>query len=287
LLSVCIVNWNTREDLRRCLASLPEGAGALPLEVFVVDNASTDGSPEMVAADFPQVRLIRNMENTGFAHANNQAIRECRGDYILLLNPDTLAHSDALAILVTTLEAHPAAGIAGPKLLNRDGSLQYSCRRFPTFTTGLFRNSVLGRLFPGNAQVQDYLMTYFDHMAQTTVDWVSGAALCIRRSTLEQIGLLDEDYFMYCEDVDWCYRAVRAGWNVLYCPEAVITHIIGRGSDQAVEAMVRAHHHSMGIYYRKHYASGTLWFLRWLPPLGIWLRLQMVLREKRRGFRGG
>lgn len=282
LLSISIVNWNTREDLRKSLQSLPAGAHNTPLEVFVVDNASTDGSAEMVEAEFPHVRVLRNSENRGFAHANNLALREATGDYLLLLNPDTIVHDGALDALVAGMEAHPEAGIGGAKLLNPDGSLQYSCRRFPTFATGVFRNSTLGRLFPGNAQVRDYLMTDFDHASIAEVDWVSGAALCIRRATLEEIGLLDEIFFMYCEDVDWCYRAGQAGWKVLYFPDAVITHVIGRSSDQAVEKMVRAHHHSMGLYFDKHFAKTIPALFRWVPKLGIWVRMHLVLREKRR-----
>ncbi len=282
LLSICIVNWNTRDDLRQCLQSLPGGAGELTLEVFVVDNASTDGSPAMVSSEFPQVTLLRNPNNSGFAHANNQALARCRGDYLLLLNSDTVVHPGALSAFVDAMEAQPEAGIGGAKLLNSDGSLQFSCRRFPTFTAGLLRNNPIGRLFPGNAKVQDYLMTDFDHNVAAEVDWVSGAALCMRRATLEQIGLLDETYFMYCEDVDWCYRAHQAGWKIYYFPEAVITHHIGRSSDKAVAAMVRAHHHSMGIFYRKHYAPTTPPLMRWVPLLGIWVRMQLVLLEKKR-----
>ncbi|HEY3415350.1 MAG TPA: glycosyltransferase family 2 protein [Armatimonadota bacterium] len=282
LLSISIVNWNTRDDLRRCLASLPGGAPATPLEIIVVDNGSRDGTAEMVTAEFPQVQVIRNTENVGFAHANNQAIRASQGDYVLLLNPDTVVHPAALDQFVAAMEAHPRAGIGGAHLLNGDGSLQYSCRRFPSFTAGLFRNSFLGRLFPKNAMVRDYLMTDFDHASIREVDWVSGAALCIRRATLEQIGPLDETFFMYFEDVDWCYRAHQTGWEVRYFPEPRITHLIGKSSDQAIAAMVRAHHHSMLLFYRKHYNPHTPWLLRWLPPLGIFLRMQLVLRDKRR-----
>lgn len=285
LLSICIVNWNTREDLRRCLNSLAAGAGTLGIEVFVVDNASSDGSPEMVETEYPHVRLIRNTANTGFAHANNQAIRQSTGDYVLLLNSDTIVNPGALATLVAGMEADPKVGIGGPKLLNPDGSLQYSCRHFPTFSAGIFRNSAFGRWFSRNKQVRDYLMTDFDHASTREVDWVSGAALCIRRATLEQIGLLDERYFMYCEDVDWCYTAGLAGWKVVYFPDAVIMHVIGRSSDLAVEKMVRAHHLSMRLFYWKHYAPKTFPLIRWIPPLGIRLRLQLVLLSKRREAR--
>ncbi len=257
----------------------------MPCEVFVVDNASDDGSAEMVSTEFPRTRVIRNATNLGFGSANNLAIRECRGDYVLLLNPDTIVQPRALELLVTGMEAHPQAGIGGAKLLNGDGSLQYSCRRFPTFAAGAFRNTVLGRLFGQNSQVRDYLMTDYDHAAIAEVDWVSGAALCIRRATLDQLGLLDEAFFMYCEDVDWCYRAHQTGWKVLYFPDAVITHLIGRSSDLAVECMVRAHHMSMGIFYQKHYAPATPLLLRWVPPLGIWVRMHTVLWAKRRDAR--
>lgn len=284
-LSIIIVNWNTREDLQRCLRSLPAALGDLAHEVFVVDNASCDGSPEMVERDFPRVILIRNPENTGFAHANNQAIPRAAGDYVLLLNSDTVAHSGSLATLVAAMDAEPRVGIAGAKLLNADGSLQYSCRRFPTFLAGLFRNSAFGRLFCRNRQVCDYLMTDFDHNSDAEVDWVSGAALCIRRETFTQIGPLDERYFMYCEDVDWCYTARLAGWLVKYYPAAQITHLIGRSSDLAVARMVRAHHHSMTLFYWKHYAAATPWLMRWVPPVGIWLRLHSVLWAKRREAR--
>lgn len=282
VLSIVIVNWNTRDDLRRCLASLPAGATRVVLEVFVVDNASADGSAEMVAREFPAVRLLCNAENLGFGRANNIALRQATGDYLLLLNPDTLVHPDALDLLVDAMEAHPRVGIGGAKLLNADQTLQYSCRHFPSFTAAAFRSTPLGRLFGQRSSVRDYLMVDFDHAVIAEVDWVSGAALCIRRACMAQIGILDEDFFMYCEDVDLCYRAKQAGWQVMYFPDAVITHIIGRSSDQAISPMVRQHHRSMGLFYQKHYAQHTPWLLRWVPPLGIWVRMQMLLWERRK-----
>jgi hypothetical protein len=171
------------------------------------------------------------------------------------LNPDTEVHEGALATLIAFADAHPEAGIVGAKLLNGDGSLQYSCRTFPTLMNGFFRDTPLGRLFPQNRYNRDYLMKDWDHRSPREVDWVSGAAMLIRREALEEIGGLDESFFMYCEDVDLCYRAHQRGWKVMYCPDAVITHLIARASDQNVAAMLMERHRSMFRFFRKHYAS--------------------------------
>jgi GT2 family glycosyltransferase len=272
LLSISIVNWNTATDLVRALESLP-GGGIEDYEIIVVDNASTDGSAELIRAHFPQVQLIQNSENVGFACAHNQALRISQGKFHLLLNPDATVHSDALRLLLEFLQSEPRAGAVGPKLLNADGTIQYSCRHFPSFGAGLFRNTFLGRLFPNNRYSRGYLMADWDHASPREVDWLSGAALCIRRETLDTVGLLDENFFMYCEDVDWCYRAQQAGWKIFYLPIAAITHLIGRSSDQRPLAMVRQFHRSMAYFFRKHYARNWPVLLRWVPFLAIRLRL--------------
>jgi len=289
LLSICIVNWNTREDLARAIESLDCG-GVDDREVIVVDNASSDGSAAFVRKRFPKVTLIENKDNLGFSRAYNQAINASRGSYLLLLNPDCIVHPSALRRLVEFLESTPGAAAAGPRLLNADGSLQYSCRRFPTFGAGLFRNTPLGRLFPGNRFSRGYLMADWDHSAPREVDWVSGAAVCIRRRALQEVGLLDECFFMYCEDVDWCYRAREEGWRIFYLPTASITHLIGRSSDQRPLEMVKEFHRSMAHYYRKHYAARWPLGIRWLPLAAIRLRMwfvtlhyQLALRSGRRG----
>jgi GT2 family glycosyltransferase len=258
-LSVCVLSWNTRALLRRCLASIydpedseveealaragllaarqpaavgsgerslrgaaarasPGADGNLEVEILVVDNASGDRSAEMVAEQFPQVRLHRSPKNLGFPGGNNVGYRLSRGRYFLLLNSDTVVAPGAFAELVRFADANPQAGIVGPRVLNPDGSLQMSCRRFPTLGAGLFRNTPLGRLFPKNRFTRDYLMTDWDHHVERPVDWVSGCCLLARRQMVEEIGLLDEGYFMYCEDVDWAYRAGQAGWQVLRPP---------------------------------------------------------------------
>lgn len=281
-ISICVLNWNTAADLRRCLSSL---VGAAPCgrpllrEIIVVDNASTDGSVDMVRREFPQVQLIANKANRGFAAGHNQAIRASSGRYILLLNADTIVQEGTLETLTGIMDTVPRAAVAGPKLLNADGSLQYSCRRFPRFTTGLFRKAPLGRLLPDNRFDREYLMSSWHHSTMRQVDWVSGAALLLRRDALRQIGLLDEGYFMYCEDVDWCYRARRAGWQVWYIPQAVITHLHGRSTDQRPFAMSYQFHRSMIRFYRKHYAHAWPAVVRFLPETGIWLRLGVVLGE--------
>lgn len=280
LLSICIVNWNTREDLVKAIESLNCG-GADDREVVVVDNASSDGSAAFVRSRFPAVTLLENQENSGFSRAYNQAIEAARGEYLLLLNPDCIVHPHALERLTAFLESNPKAAAVGPRLLNADGSLQYSCRRFPTFATGLFRNTPLGRLFPRNRFSREYLMTEWDHSAAREVDWISGAAICIRREALDQVGLLDERFFMYCEDVDWCFRARKLGWGIHYLPTATVTHLIGRSSDQRPLEMVKEFHRSMAHFYRKHYAPDWPLGFRWVPLAAIRLRMWVALLHHR------
>lgn len=286
-LRVLIVSWNAKNDLRACLQSLPAAATRHRLETHVVDNASSDGSPEMVATEFPAVCLIRSQTNEGFSGGNNRVLRNGidGARYALLLNSDAFPHANALDALLDFADANPQIGIIGPKVLNPDGSLQYSCRRFPTFAAGLFRNVYLGRLFPNNKPAADYLMQDFDHESVRDVDWVSGCALLIRRDCLEAIGPLDADtFFMYCEDMDWCLRARQAGWRVTYFPHSRVTHIIGRSSDKAADRMIVAHHRSMWRFYKKHrafFAPTIAPVLRPLVPAGIALRAGVRIFRRR------
>jgi N-acetylglucosaminyl-diphospho-decaprenol L-rhamnosyltransferase len=232
IVSIIIVNWNTRDRLAACLQSIAAigSANQLPaLEIFVVDNASTDGSPDMVRAQFPQVQLIVNPDNVGFARANNQALRLSHGDYVLLLNSDTVLSENFLPPLIEFLQQHSRAAIAVPKLLNADGSFQGSGAAFPTFISELLLITKLARLIVG-----PYAPSPRPRSGEParSVDWASGAALMLRRSAIDQVGLLDEKYFFYSEETEWCWRFRRAGWEVWYLPQVEIIHFGAASSRQ-------------------------------------------------------
>ncbi len=257
-LSVCIVSWNVREDLLSCLRSLRGAEGDIRAEVIVVDNASTDGSVEAIRHRFPHVKLIRNNENRGFAAASNQGLAAAGGELLLLLNPDTVLPPGALVELHQAAAQDPGAGIIGPKLVNPDGSLQHSCRRFPTPMAALFRHTFLGRLFPRNRWSAEYVMADWDHTEPREVDWVSGACMLIRRNLYEAIGPLDEGFFWGSEDVDYCFRARRAGRQVLYTPRPAIVHRVGASTNRVPIRTLLRFHRSMHRLYCKHFARNWL-----------------------------
>ena len=258
-LSVIIVSWNVRELLRTCLLalkpspSLPPYQGERATEVIVVDNASSDGSPEMVAADFPEVRLIRNVGTRGFTAANNQGLAISRGRKLVLLNPDAEVMGDALATMAAYLEAHPRVGALGPQLRYPDGSPQSSRRHFPTLVTALLESTVIQEWWRVNHTLRRYYMSDTpDDMVQP-VDWVVGACLMVRREAFEQVGGLDESFFMYSEEMDWCHRIKDAGWEIVYLPTATVVHHEGKSSEQVVAAR-HIHFQSSKIrYFRKYH----------------------------------
>jgi hypothetical protein len=225
-LSIVIVNWNTRDLLRDCLSSVMAGLGALHAQVWVVDNGSTDGSVAMLTAEFPGVMVIANAQNAGFAAANNQALAQATGRFVLLLNTDTIVHGDVLPAAVAWMDARPAIGILGPRILNRDGSVQGSAQAFPTLrrllrqTAGLHKSEVpnLGLTTDGTAEV------------------ISGCAIFVRRAAMAKVGLLDEAFFFYGEETDWCRRFLCAGWKVMFAPVGEITHF-GGGSVRRLNHM--------------------------------------------------
>jgi len=273
--SVCIVSWNVWEDLHGCLTSLFGGNNQASIEVIVVDNGSTDATVARLSDEFPQIELIANQENRGFAAACNQAIAASGGRYCFLLNPDTTVPEGGLDELLRFADDHPEAGVIGPKLVYPDGSLQYSCRRFPTISAAIFRGTFLEPLLPGAKSVRYYLMSDWDHDETRQVDWVSGAALLIRRELIDEIGLLDEGFFWGSEDVDFCLRAHQAGWDVVYTPQPEIIHTVGRSAQQAGLSNLMHTHRSMYRLYSKHWSRrpGS----RWLIWLGVWLRAAVLM----------
>ncbi|MBL8048319.1 MAG: glycosyltransferase family 2 protein [Chthonomonas sp.] len=265
-LSITICSWNAVEDLRRCLASLRERTGETKFEVIVVENNSEDGSGDMCRAEFPEFTCLQQTQNLGFTGGHNLARSHIQGRHWFPLNSDTVVHEGALAKLVAFADSRPDVGVVGPKLLNGDGSLQYSCRRFPNPVAAAFRNTFLGRIFPNNRFTREYLMRDMDHKATCEVDWVSGAAILITETALPHLGQFDPEFYMFCEDVDICRRSWDIGLKVVYFPEAEITHLIGRSTDKAPKAMTWRFHRSMLLYYRKHMVSKLP---RWVRPFAV------------------
>ncbi|MBO9370815.1 MAG: glycosyltransferase family 2 protein [Chloroflexi bacterium] len=268
-LSVIIVNWNVRDLLRRCLHSILASLPACQLEIIVVDNGSTDGSAEMVRTEFPQVHLLANPDNRGFTGANNQGLAVARGRYVLLLNPDTEVVGDALETLVAFADAHPDVGVVGPQLLNPDGTVQSSRRRFPTLATALLESTWLQPYAPRRLLARYYVLDRPDDEVQD-VDWVTGAALMARREAVEQVGPLDEGFFMYSEELDWCRRFRAAGWRVVYLPTARIIHHEGKSSEQVLPARHIHFQTSKIRYFRKYHGPAAAEVLR-LVLLGNYL----------------
>jgi len=265
--SIVILSWNVRDLLRQCLESMASGrplsANHPPLttEIIVVDNASSDGSVEMVRAEFPEVRLIANQTNRGYTGGNNDGIAAATGRYVMILNPDTRVLNDALAAMVAYADAHPDVGIVGPQLLNSDGSVQSSRRHFPTLMTGLFESTWLQPLAPRDVLRRYYVLDQPDDAIQE-VDWLFGACFLVPRKVIQQVGALDEVFFMYSEEMDWCRRIRQAGWKVVYLPEAQVIHYGGKSSDQVAAQRHIYFQTSKVRYFRKHHGTLTAGVLR-------------------------
>ena len=268
-LSICILTLNARDYLQACLRSieaflpareLPQTQMASPTplsyEIIIADNGSSDGTVAMLEAEFPQVRLIRNTRNEGFTKPVNQMLAAARGEFFLLLNPDTLLVEDAFSPLVAWMRENETAGIAIPKVLNADGSFQQQCRRGearPAEVFGYFFR--LGKLFPKSRALNGYLQSWLPEDEIAEVKAVSGSCMFIRRQTWQQVGPFDEQFFAYQEDSDYCLRARKAGWKVMYLPIARIVHYGGEGGSKAQPAnSILEWHRSYYLYYRKHFA---------------------------------
>lgn len=286
-ISICIVTYQAREYLRKCLQSIAENPPACSYEIIVVDNHSTDGTVDMLNCQFPQVQITENSDNKGFTAPMNQALRQAVGGYLLQLNPDTIIHPQAFNTLIAFMEQHPDVGICGPKVLNLDGSLQKPCRRGESRPWAVFSYFLgLSRLFPKSKLFGEYLMNYMDEDAIHQVAGVSGSCMLIRRQVSDQIGYLDELFFAYQEDADYCLQARRAGWKVYYVPTAQITHYGGEGGSKIQPyRSIYAWHRSYFLYFRKNFASDYFFLFNWLYYLamGVKLLLALILNLFRRG----
>jgi hypothetical protein len=258
-LSTVIVNYRSRDDLLGCLAALAADTAGMACETVVVDNSPQEGALEAVAARFPHVRGIANAENVGFARAVNQGIAATSGTFVMLMNPDCVIERGSTAALLAHLRAHPRTAIAGPRIVDSDGTLQLSARSFPDHLTFLFnRYSLLTRLFPSNPWSRRYLLTDWDHRSARDVDWLSGACMLVRRAAIEQVGPMDERFFMFNEDVDWCRRMKLAGWTVTYVPDAQVVHHIGASKGKVAARVIVERHRGMIHYFHKHHPANPL-----------------------------
>jgi len=254
-IAVAIVNYNTRDDLRTCLASVQHEG---PIEVVVVDNASSDGSVAMVRDEYPWVICHANQTNLGYGAAANQAIGSCTAEYVLLLNSDTLLRPGVLEALSTYLDHHPRAGIVGPRLVNPDGTLQASCYPFPSPLDKLLDKSTLSRLIRFVPVLRNQYLRTWLHASDRVVPWVKAAALAIRRDAFELAGGFDTSYFMYFEEVDLCYRLFRAGWQTHFSPLATVVHVGGASTRQKRIAMMLQFLASEVQFYKRHYSPVSL-----------------------------
>jgi GT2 family glycosyltransferase len=279
MLSICIVNYQARDYLNNCLRSIIANPPQGDYEIIVVDNGPTDGSVKMLQAEFPKVAVIENPANLGFTAPTNQALRRATGQFLLLLNPDTLLHPQAFDRLIAFMQQHPQVGICGPKVLNTDGSLQAPCRRGESRPWAVISYFLrLHRLFPDSRLFGGYLLNYIDEDVTHEVAGVAGSCMLVRRQVVDQIGYLDERFFAYQEDADYCFQARRAGWQVYYLPTAQVTHFGGEGGSRVQPyRSIFAWHRSYWLYYRKNLASDYFFLFNWAFYLVMLVKLLLTL----------
>jgi GT2 family glycosyltransferase len=271
--SIIIVNWNTNDLLQNCLQSTLKQAGDLDYEIIVVDNASSDGSGEMVKQKFPQVKLIENTENRGFAAANNQGMAIAQGRYVLLLNSDTVILDNAIAKTVAFADNHPEAAVVGCRVLNPDRTLQPTCFMFPSVLNMFLWSTYLSKLFPKSKFFGRERMTWWNRTDVRDVDVVTGCFMLVRQEAIKQVGMMDERFFVYGEETDWCYRLQKAGWRILFTPNAHIIHLGGASSEQIKSEMVLQLRASILLFLKKHKGMSSYGLACLLVSFFFFLRL--------------
>lgn len=271
--TIVIVNWNTREILRDCLRSVYQNAGLLDFDVIVVDNASSDGSVEMIQTEFDKVQLIANSDNRGFATANNQGIAVATGRYVLLLNSDTIVLDGALVKSVAFADAHPDAAVVGCRVLNRDLSMQPTCFMYPSVLNLAIAVPYLNRLFPRNRVFGREAMTWWDRDDVRDVEVVTGCFMLVRREALDRVGPMDADYFMYGEETDWCWRFRRAGWRLMFTPSGEIIHLGGQSTAQVKPRMLLQLRSGVLLFFRKQRSRPAYWAACLLTALWFGVRI--------------
>ena len=286
--SVIIVNHNTAGLLLQCLSRVLESRLDHPIEVYLVDNASTDNSVALARASFPNIKVISSKRNVGFAGGNNLALTETLANVppdatrtersVLLLNSDCFVEIDTIQKTSRFLDDHPEAGAVGPKLVLRTGELDLACRRsFPTPSSAFYKLSGLARKFPKSQRFARYNLTYLDPDKVAEVDSVVGAYMHVRLAAIDDAGLLDESFFMYGEDLDWAFRIKERGWKVFYYPDASALHYKGASSSRRSYRLIVEFYRAMYLFHRKHYASKTFPVVNWLVTAGIFLRACVAL----------
>ena len=291
--SLLIVSFNTRDRLRQCLTSLPPALGSIQAEIIVVDNASRDDSADMLAREFPHIKLIRSTSNLGFANANNLAARDARGRHWVLLNPDAVLPADAIERAVSRMDAEAEVGMAGGRLLGEDGSDQPSARLFPGLMIEFFTLSGLAARFPRSRLFGRFDRTWADPGQESPVDWVPGAFAILRRETIEQVGFFDPRFFLYYEEVDLCRRIRAAGWKILYWPELRILHVGGESSKTLADMEFSSkgsqltlwRMRSQLLYYRKWHGLPMAWAVKALEQ--NWHRLRALRHRDRSPGKAG
>jgi N-acetylglucosaminyl-diphospho-decaprenol L-rhamnosyltransferase len=280
--SIVVVHYETPVQLDDCLRSIAVASASLPVEVFVVDNASQSFAADTVSKALPEATVVRNPTNVGFSRAANQGLREASGRYLLLLNPDTVLAPDSLERMVEYMDAHPDVGLATARLILADGRLDLACRRsFPTPIRSFYRLTLLSRLFPKSRRFAQYNLTYLDEMAETEIDAPCGAFMIARSQIREQVGLLDEHYFMYGEDLDWSYRIKQAGWKVMYAPVTTVTHLKHASSRNSRPTTIHAFHNAMRLFYGRWYEARYPRVVSWLTYSAINIREALELASAR------